>query len=720
MVGVSGIRARDPIRMPETALPREAALAMPVQDLRSVPEPANVSDPDRRAWLPRLAVFGGAAVVAGLLVHEMYAVLAVARLTPIEAVMLVLFSVNIAWIAFAFLTALAGTTALLTRRHVVTVPARDGRVPQHRSAILIPAYNENAVRVFAAAAATAESLADAGAGDAFDVFVLSDTTDPDAWVAEEAAFRALLQRPGIRARVFYRRRRRNTERKAGNVADWCKHFGGAYPCFVVLDADSLMEADTLIRMVLAMEDGPDIGLLQTVPAVMNRNTLFARLQQFAGRVYGPVMSAGLAVWARRDGNYWGHNAILRTEAFAGSAGLPHLKGRPPFGGHILSHDFVEAALLRRAGWDVVLAPTLHGSYEESPPSLIDLAARDRRWCQGNLQHAKVMGARGLKWPSRVHMGMGIMCYLASPVWLMFLVAGLLLALQAQFIRPEYFTEEFQLFPTWPSIDSERAIGLFVMTMTILFLPKLFGLFVALVDPEVRRGIGGPLRATASMLIESVLAALLAPVMMAIQSGAVADILMGRDGGWQPQRRDDGTLPFIDVARRHRAHTALGLVLGASAWAVSPQVLAWMSPAVAGLVLAAPLSALTARLDIGLALRRSGLLTIPEEHRLPAILRRADAVAGDLADRIGPSCDGCVRLAADPALLAFHRANLVPDTPYGRGGIDETLVLGLARLKSAETIEEAVRFLSSREKLAVLADPDGLDRLALLPRVLAAE
>ncbi|MEJ8572486.1 glucans biosynthesis glucosyltransferase MdoH [Microbaculum marinum] len=720
MVGVTGFRPNEPIPLPEAALPREAGMQMPVQDLRSLPDTARTRRRDPHAWMPRLFVFGGAALVAGLLIHEMYAVLTVARMTPIEAVMLALFAINISWIALAFTTALAGMATLLSGRHVADVPPQDGRLPNERTAILIPAYNENAAQVFAAAAAIGESLAEADAADCFDIFVLSDTTDPDAWIAEEAAFRAVLRRPGKRARVFYRRRHRNTERKAGNVADWCKRFGAAYPCFVVLDADSLMEADTLVRMALAMEADPALGLLQTVPAVVNRNTLFARLQQFAGRVYGPVMSAGLAAWARRDGNYWGHNAIIRTRAFAESAGLPHLRGRPPFGGHILSHDFVEAALMRRAGWDVVLAPTLGGSYEESPPSLIDLATRDRRWCQGNLQHAKVLFARGLRWPSRAHMAMGIMSYVASPVWLIFLIAGLLLALQAQFIRPEYFTDEFQLFPTWPSIDSERAIGLFLMTMTILFLPKLFGLAVALCNGALRRGLGGPARAVAGVLTESVVSALLAPIMMAIQSGAVADTLMGRDAGWQPQRRDDGSVPFSEVFRRHRAHMGLGIVLGGSAWAVSPQVFAWMSPAVAGLVLAAALSALTARRDVGLALRRIGILTIPEERSEPDILRRAEAAAADLAEAMGPPREACMRLSADPALLAFHRASLVPDTPHGRGGIDETLVLGLARLENAQSLEDAVRYLSPREKLAVLANPEGLDHLALLPRAEAAE
>jgi membrane glycosyltransferase len=475
-----------------------------------------------------------------------------------------------------------------------------------------------------------------------------------------------------------------------------------------------MEADTLIRLGLFMEESPQTGLLQTVPVLVNRNTLFARLQQFAGRVYGPVMAAGLAVWSRGAGNYWGHNAIVRTEAFAACAGLPHLRGKPPFGGHILSHDFVEAALMRRAGWAVLLAPTLPGSYEESPPGLIDLAARDRRWCQGNLQHAKVLLARGLSWPSRFHMLTGIMSYIASPLWLVFLLAGLLLALQAHYIRPEYFTEEFQLFPTWPAIDPERAIGLFVVTMAILFAPKLFGLAVALSRRTARHGIGGAVRGLASVLVESVLAALLAPVMMAIQSAAVADILFGRDGGWQPQRRDDGTLPFASVVRRHRAHMLLGAGLAVSAWAVSPQILAWMAPAIAGLLLAAPLSALTATVMAGAALQRAGLLAIPEEQERPAIVASAERAAGELGVHIGGAREACDRLLSDPALLGFHRAHISRELPAGRGGIDETLVLSLARVDAARTLEEAIGYLSQREKLAVLSDPVGLDRLAALP------
>ena len=255
---------------------------------------------------------------------------------------------------------------------------------------------------------------------------------------------------------------------------------------VILDADSLMTGEALVQLVAAMEAHPQVGLIQTLPLVVNRHTLFARAQQFAARVYGPVIAAGVAYWHRGDSSYWGHNAIIRTRAFIAHAGLPDLPGQPPFGGPILSHDFVEAALLRRAGWKVYLVPEITGSYEESPPSLLDFADRDRRWCQGNLQHSRLLTARGLYWLSRLHLVLGIMSYLASPIWLLFIILGLLLALQAHFLRPEYFPQEFALFPTWPVFDPERAVRLFSGTMGVLLAPKLFGYVLVL-----HAGTAGP-------------------------------------------------------------------------------------------------------------------------------------------------------------------------------------------------------------------------------------
>jgi len=209
---------------------------------------------------------------------------------------------------------------------------------------------------------------------------------------------------------------------------------------------------------------------------------------------------------------------------------PSLRGRKPFGGHILSHDFVEAALMRRAGWAIYMAPSLGGSFEEVPPSILDFAARDRRWCQGNLQHIAVLPARGLHWVSRLHLMTGIGSYLTAPLWLVFLVLGLLISLQAHFVRPEYFPKGFSLFPTWPAQDPVLAAWVFAATMGLLIVPKLLAYLVLISQRKERVLFGGRIRVLAGILVETVLAAMIAPSMMIFQSGAVAEILFGRDAG----------------------------------------------------------------------------------------------------------------------------------------------------------------------------------------------
>jgi membrane glycosyltransferase len=345
------------------------------------------------------------------------------------------------------------------------------------TALLMPTYNESPARVMAGLQAIYESLLAAGVGEHFHIFILSDTTDPNIWIAEEAGFLALRDRTGAGEQIFYRRRSKNTERKSGNIADWVKRFGGGYPQMLVLDADSIMTGEAIVRLSAAMERHDDVGLIQTLPTIVNGSTLFARAQQFAARVYGPVIAQGLSWWQGAEGNYWGHNAVIRTRAFAEAAGLPTLRGRKPFGGHIMSHDFVEAALLRRAGWAVYLVPELRGSYEESPPSLRDLAVRDRRWCQGNLQHTGVLAGHGLHWASRLNLLTGIGAYITSPMWLLFLISGVLLSMYARFIRPHYFAAGRSLFPDWPQVDPVRAEWVFIGTMLVLLAPKFLGYLI---------------------------------------------------------------------------------------------------------------------------------------------------------------------------------------------------------------------------------------------------
>ena len=441
-------------------MPAEAKLAMPVQSFR------RFSDIDRRPrtapqlaytpWMSRLLVFGGGLLLTIYGAMEMYAVVNVGTITTLKWALLILFVANFSWIAIAFTSGVLGFFWLLLR----APKAQD--LPTsllERTAVVMPIYNEAPSRVFGAVQAMIEDVERTGLGQHFDWFFLSDTTNPDIWIAEECAFLAMRARLGDRVNVYYRHRPKNTARKAGNIGDFVSRWGGAYAHMVVLDADSLMTGHSIVSLAAAMEADPDSGIIQTLPLIINRNTMFARVQQFAARIYGPVIASGLAVWSGRDGNYWGHNAIIRTKAFADHCGLPDLRGRPPFGGHVLSHDFVEAALIRRAGYAVYMLPVLGGSYEESPPSLIDLATRDRRWCQGNLQHSRIMMAKGFVLPTRQHFATGIMGYLASPFWMAQLIVGIILVLQSTYIRPEYFTDEFRLFPAWPRFDAERALAL---------------------------------------------------------------------------------------------------------------------------------------------------------------------------------------------------------------------------------------------------------------------
>ena len=577
----------------------------------------------------------------------------------------------------------------------------------------MPVYNEATARTFAALQAMREAVDATGLGPQFDWFVLSDSTQGDAWVAEERAFLSLRDELGPDARLYYRHRRKNHHRKAGNIGDFVTRWGGAYDHMLVLDADSLLTGPCIVALAGAMEADPGAGIIQSLPLIINRNTLFARVQQFAARIYGPVIATGLSHWSGRDGNYWGHNAIIRTRAFAEACGLPDLKGRPPFGGHVLSHDFVEAALIRRAGWGVTMLPRLPGSYEESPPTLIDLAVRDRRWAQGNLQHARIIGSAGLAAASRQHFATGIAGYLASPLWLGQLVIGIALVLQTAWVRPEYFSAEFGLYPVFPRFDPVRALQLFGLTMGILLAPKGLGLVLALLDGPTRRASGGAGRLVLSSGIEILLSSLIAPIAMLIQSGSVFAILLGRDTGWNPQRRDDGTIPLGDIVRRHRWHTGLGLVTGVAAFAIATSLFLWMSPTILGLVLAVPISWASGQLGLGLALKRAGLLMTPEERDPPAIVLRARALAERNATRGLDDADALGALHADPTFARAHAAMLPAAVARPRGAIDPAHALAQAKVVEAETLPEASGWLTPSERMALLGDRALLDRLARL-------
>jgi membrane glycosyltransferase len=622
---------------------------------------------------------------------------------------LFLFVLLFAWIAFSFMSALAGFAVLLFRMKDPLGIDPDAPLSSigTKNAMLLPTYNEDPYRIMARLRAMYESVEQSAYGSGFDWFVLSDTTNPAVWIAEEKSFLQL--RGGLGANnIFYRHRPENFARKSGNIEDWIKRFGAGYEHMIILDADSLMTGDTIVRLVSAMEAHPGVALIQTLPIVVNAKTLFARLQQFSGRLYGPLIAAGIAWWHGSEGNYWGHNAIIRIRAFAQDAGLPELHGRKPFGGHILSHDFVEAALMRRAGWAIRMVPRLGGSFEECPPSLLDFAARDRRWCQGNLQHLAVLPARGLHWVSRLHLLTGIGSYLTAPLWLLFLVLGILISLQAQFVRPEYFPKGFSLFPKWPAQDPILAAWVFVGTMGLLILPKLLAWALLVTQSLNRKQFGGGLLALAGVMIETFLSGVIAPVMMIFQSSAVGEILLGRDAGWQVQRRDDGKWPSGDLIRKYAAPTVFGAGMAASAFAVSLPLLLWMAPVILGLLLSVPIAMLSSRIGDP----NSKLLCTPEQMAPPQVLIRANELANASDEAV--TCP-LVALRNDTRLLEAHLRSLPADKPRNRGQINPELAIARAKIEDAETFDEALGYLTAREIFAVLNSPTTLRAMCALSR-----
>ncbi|HWL46275.1 MAG TPA: glucans biosynthesis glucosyltransferase MdoH [Sphingomonadaceae bacterium] len=581
-------------------LPREAPIDMPVQDLGAAPDLAGVAIETQPEGMfqRRLFLVAGSFTLGLAAAQEMVGPLAVDGIDLLDSLFFLLFFGLFGWIGFGFLNAIAGFAVMLGTGPGMPRWLAQARLPNKRTAVLVPIYNEDIAAVSRRLRAMADSVVRVGGAELFDFFVLSDSHARNE-AAERRAFRAL--RATSRVPIYYRRRERNTARKPGNIAEWVRRFGGAYAHMIVLDADSLMSGAAMARLAAAMEARPRVGLLQTIPSIINGRTFFARWNQFAAVAYGSVASAGMQWWSGSEATFWGHNAIVRVAAFAESCGLPMLTGREPFGGYVLSHDMVEAALLRRRGWAVHMVMLPEGSYEEFPPTLIDHAVRDRRWCQGNLQHLRLLGTAGFHWVSRLQLLMGASAFLTSPWWLLLLAIGLVEPLRASGAGAA-------LLPSaW----------LLVLTFILLVGPRLIALLWLGVDRRLREALGGTRRVIATVLLEIPLSAFVAPLTMVTQTMAIIDILRGRPSGWATQRREADGLSAADAFQHYRWHMALGAVCAAAILAGMEG--AWWTAPVAISLLAAPATAmLTSRADVGLWLQRKGLFLTPQES----------AVAGD--------------------------------------------------------------------------------------------
>jgi membrane glycosyltransferase len=639
-------------------------------------------------------------------ITEMYGVLNTNTVTGLQLLFLALFSVNFIWVSFAFSQALLGFLLHLKPRLIKQKETE----PEFKTAILLPIYNEDPVRIKATIEAMQADLVEKAPGK-YAFFILSDTNKSDSWIAEEETFLELINHRTPDCPIYYRRRHHNIERKAGNIGDWVHRWGGDFEAMIVLDADSIMSADSMVTLSRRLAAAPSVGLIQTLPKLVFANSLYSRLQQFANQCFGPIYAEGLSSWHGLSSNFWGHNAIIRTRAFAECSHLPILSGKAPFGGHVLSHDFIEAALLRRAGWGVRFDTDVTCSFEEAPPSLIDVMVRDRRWCQGNLQHKVFIFAKGFSIPTRLHIFAGIMSYLSAIFWLALIVVGLAIAIQARYIRPEYFANP-SLFPTWPMFDSERALHLFVVSMSIVLAPKFFGWFAAMIN--IRRCIqfGGPILLTLSTVLEMVMSALYAPILMVSQVGVVISILRGKDSGWKPQSRDDGAVSWKTVKRAHAGHTFFGLILAAVALSLSDALFLWVLPITIGLVFSIPLSWLSGGERRTKYLKVLGILRAPEEKRPTKILV---ALQNKLAESapLKPA-HALNRLANNDQLFEWHAAQL-PNLTGQPPKFEASRVLAEWKLRHSADLEQLSEWLKPDEALALLNDRASLEQLEKIRR-----
>lgn len=654
--------------------------------------------PLARAPWERAAARRRSALLALVSLSAAAATAALASILPghpqawLRAVQIGLFGLLFGWVSAGFFTALMGFWVLLRGDpHAMSAASAGTRAIDAgaRTAIVMPICNEQVSTVFAGLRATWESLVATGEAGHFDLFVLSDTNDPAIRAAELAAWAQWRSECGAQGGIYYRWRQRRTKRKSGNVADFCRRWGRDYRYMIVLDADSVMSGEALVTLVRLMEAHPRAGILQTAPQACGLKTVHARSQQFAARVAGRLFTAGMQFWQLGESHYWGHNAIIRVAPFMRHCGLAPLRGRGGLSGEIMSHDFVEAALMRRAGYQVWLVQDLPGSYEQQPPNLIEELQRDRRWCHGNLQNARLIAEPGLHGVHRAMLLTGVLAYVSAPMWLGFVLLGAGLWV---FASPAQGAVDPGTLPL-------RLAPLWFATMFMLLLPRALGVLAIMLRGE-QANYGGSLRLVRSTLLEAGLSVLQAPVRMMAHTTFVIVALTGLRLDWRSPPREATHIAWSDAARRF---APTGVVVGAaSAWAssIEPAAILWLLPLIVPLLVAIPLAVLTGRASIGQRLLGRGLLLTPEESAAPAVLQRA----WGYADRAAPARTWRDAID-DPWLFEVVRAAMGRrNTNWGRRGAARRRMLqGLLRRGDTER-------LSAADRMRLLSEPQSIVRL----------
>ncbi|HUB66491.1 MAG TPA: glucans biosynthesis glucosyltransferase MdoH [Candidatus Methylacidiphilales bacterium] len=607
----------------------------------------SVSPPDITVAMRRTLFMGGSILLTAtgfaLLLHSYSG-------QPIfwpDYIVLALFPLLFGQIALGFLLALFGFYDWLRGGdpfHLLRQPWRgkEDVVLLAATAIVIPVFNEEVERVGRGIENMWHSLKKTGQLGHFDFYLCSDSNDPDHWIEEECAWLHLCQKLNAFGKIFYRKRRHAINGKSGNVADFCRRWGKRYRYMVILDADSVMSGPTMVRLVRAMEANPEVGILQTQPSMVLGQSFFRRILQFSNSIYGKIFSQGCSFVQMSSGSYWGHNAVIRIAPFIEHCDLPMLPVPDPRRRHVLSHDTVEAALMQKAGYEVWVAYDERGTYEEGPPNMSDMLKRDRRWCAGNLQHFWFLFARGIEMGNRLQIWIGLMAYLCSPIWLTFLIAGSIGA---------YDRARFLAFSAGPEdlgvAQSSEAPFLFIITVALLFLPRLLGIISSL--PQTKRP-GDCLRLFVSSLAETAASILIAPVLMLFHTCFVFQALFGWQIKWTTQNRTDLDLTLSHCLKLYGWQSGLGMTGQILAWSYLGFNSFWLTPIFVAWILA-PLTAwITSWRGLGQTLRACGFFVIPEESQLPAEL---DGLAGDGEDEARPGAPLWPQALLSPYVQAVH-------------------------------------------------------------------
>jgi membrane glycosyltransferase len=571
----------------------------------------------------RRAFFASATLGTALLaLLAMARVLGADGLSPSDWILLGCFAAMLPWNVIGFWNALVGFALLYGSRDPVGRVLPAARSPTtgaitERVAIVMPVHNEDPDRVVRHLAETVASLDATGEGAAFEIFLLSDTQDDAIAAAEAVAFARW--RDGVRRpeRLHYRRRPDNQGQKTGNIWEFLDRHGARFDHMLVLDADSVMSGSAILRLVRVMQAHPEIGILQQLIVGLPNLSPFPRIFQFGMRHGMRAYTVGSAWWQGDCGPYWGHNALIRIAPFMAHCRLPELPGRPPLGGRVLSHDQVEAVLMRAAGWEVRALAEEEGSFEENPPTLSDFIKRDLRWCQGNWQYVHLLGRPGIHWMGRLQLWLAILMYVSGPAWILFSLVSFGRAIAAA---------------NWPAAQAAGAppfLGaplpwepwaLLAATMTLVFAPKLAGVAQVLLTPGLRRRYGGGGRVAASTLVELVFSFILAPIMAVGQTIFLLGILAGRTIRWEAQLRDPRSLDWREATRGLWPATLLGLGLGIAVWTLAPEsARIWAVLFCGPLVLAIPFAVVTSWTSLGRQLARHGICSVPEEVAPPPVV-----------------------------------------------------------------------------------------------------